>query len=144
MALIILLLLLQFIRIERDNPSVDPDQDAMLLLQAPAEIASMIRRACYDCHSHHSVYPWYTHLAPISFWIKRHINKGRQHLNFSTWGAYSRERAHHKLEECYEEVLEGHMPLPSYIWMHQEAKLTPAERRDLAEWFQHKMPEYRD
>jgi hypothetical protein len=88
------------------------------------------------------VYPWYTNIAPFSFWIKQHINEARRHLNFSEWGTYNDKRAHHKLEENYEMVLEGHMPLPSYTWMHSEAIITDADRKSLATWFQNQMSRY--
>lgn len=140
--LLVILLLIQLIRIDKTNPTSDPSQDLIAILQPPDEIAHIIKSACYDCHSHHSTYPWYTNIAPISFWIKNHINEGRHHLNFSEWGTYADKRAHHKLEECYEEVLEGHMPLPSYLWMHPEARIDDRQRKSLAGWFEDQMSKY--
>ncbi|MCB0689052.1 MAG: heme-binding domain-containing protein [Saprospiraceae bacterium] len=140
--LLIVLILIQFIRIDKANPSADPAQDIITILQPPEELADLMKVSCYDCHSYHTSYPWYTNIAPFSFWIKQHINEGRHHLNFSEWGTYTDKRAHHKLEECYEEVLEGHMPLPSYTWMHADAKLSDEERKALAGWFQDQMSNY--
>lgn len=140
--LLVILILIQFIRIDKNNPPVDPEKDLINILQPPDDLAHIMKVACYDCHSHHTTYPWYTNIAPFSFWIKHHINEGRHHLNFSEWGTYNDKRAHHKLEECYEEVLEGHMPIPSYTWMHQDAKLDDAQRRALAGWFEDQMEKY--
>jgi len=137
--LLVILVGIQFIRIDKTNPESDPQADFISKHQPPAELAKLIRLACYDCHSHHTEYPWYTNIAPFSFWIKDHINHARKHLNFSTWTSYAPKRAHHKLEECYEKVDEGHMPLPSFLWMHPEAKLTPEQRNSLANWFKGQM-----
>lgn len=141
-ALLVILILIQFIRIDKTNPESDPDQDIIAILQPPSDLAHIMKTACYDCHSNHTTYPWYTNIAPFSFWIKQHINEARHHLNFSEWGTYTDKRAHHKLEECYEEVLEGHMPLPSYTWMHPEAKVTDDQRKELASWYENQMSKY--
>ena len=140
--LLIALVLLQFIRIDKTKPETDPNNDFLALLQPPQDIASIISTTCYDCHSHETTYPWYSNIAPISFWLKGHVNEGRHHLNFSEWATYTNKRAHHKLEECYEEVEEGHMPLPSYTWTHQEARLSEQQRTSLANWFKGQMPKY--
>ncbi len=140
--LLIVLVGIQFIRIDKVNPISDPNQDFIQILNPPEEVAQMLKVSCYDCHSHQSVYPWYTNIAPISFWIKGHINHGRRHLNFSAWGSYDQNRAHHKLEECYEEVEEGHMPLPSYLWAHSDAKLTDEQRSAMVSWFKSQMSKY--
>ena len=140
--LLIVLVAIQFIRIDKTNPTSDPQNDLIQILQPPTDLAQIIRIACYDCHSNHTVYPWYTNFAPLSFWIKDHIKEARRHLNFSEWGTYNDKRANHKLEECYEEVLEGHMPLPSYLWIHDEAKISEEQREYLASWFEKQMPRY--
>ena len=81
-ALLALLIILQFFPIDKTNPSVDPAKDFLSVVETPAPIAEMIRNACYDCHSHETKYPSYASIAPLSFWIKGHINNGREHLNF--------------------------------------------------------------
>ena len=136
-----MLLGIQFIRIDKTNPPADPVADFITQHSPPLDIALMLEVACYDCHSHHTEYPWYTNIAPFSFWIKGHIDHARSHLNFSEWTSYEPKKAHHKLEECYEEVIEGHMPLPSYTWMHADAKLSDPQRRTLANWFRAQMSE---
>ncbi len=141
-ALLVILVLIQFIRIDKTNPVSDPGRDFVTVMQPPADLAEIIKISCYDCHSHHTIYPWYANIAPFSFWIKDHINEARRHLNFSEWTSYDDKRAHHKLEECYEEVLEGHMPLPSYLWLHSEAKLSDAQRKSLAIWFESQLSRY--
>jgi hypothetical protein len=131
-----LLLVAQFIPIDRSVPEVDPNADFLKSVEAPTTIANLIEGACYDCHSYESEYPWYAKIAPLSFWIQGHINGGRQHLNFSDWTSYPAKKAAHKLEECYEEVQERHMPMKSFTWLHPEAKLSDEQVSALAQWFQ--------
>jgi hypothetical protein len=73
-------------------------------------------------------------VAPVSFFVASHVEEGREHLNFSTWGQDDAERRDHKLEELIEMVEEGEMPLRSYTLGHPEARLTDAQRRLLMEW----------
>lgn len=136
LALLIILVLMQFYRIDKTNPPVDPNQNFIRLEQAPAPIAKMLKDACYDCHSHETTYPWYTNVMPFSKWIKSHIDHGRDEMNFSTWGSYSDQKKDHKLEEGAEFVLETKMPLTSYLIAHPEARITPEQRKELADWFQ--------
>ena len=95
----------------------------------------MLRSACYDCHSHETSYPWYSNLAPVSWWLKNHVNEGREHLNFSVWADYNAKKADHKLEECFEEVAKEGMPLKSYPLTHPEARLSEEQRAKLVTWF---------
>ena len=100
-----------------------------------ADLAIMIKSACYDCHSNKSKHPWYSSIAPVSWWIYDHVEEGREHLNFSEWANYSAERKAHKAEECIEEVEEGEMPMWSYQIAHSEARLSDEELSTLMDWF---------
>lgn len=133
--LIALFLLMQLFRIDKTATPVDPKTDFISLSSANPEVAGLLRTACYDCHSSQPSFPWYTNIAPVSWWIKHHIDEGQQELNFSDWGSYSEKRKNHKLEECIELIEEGEMPMASYTWMHKEAKLTDAQKLQLVEFF---------
>lgn len=135
LGLVAVLVILQFFRIDKTNPPLDQPNDFITQTNPPQEIAALLKDACYDCHSHETKYPWYTNIAPVSWWIKDHIDEAREHLNFSIWGTYEAKKRAHKLEECYEEVEEKHMPLKSYTWMHPEAKLDESQRSKLVKWF---------
>lgn len=102
------------------------------------EVKALIKGACYDCHSNATVYPWYSEVAPVSWWTKHHVNEGREELNFSVWADYSLKKADHKLEECAEEVEEGKMPLDSYTWTHGDADLNEKQRELLEDFFNSK------
>lgn len=134
-ALIFILLMIQSIRIDKTTEPVNPATDFISVTSANTEVAGLLKIACYDCHSNQPTYPWYTNIAPVSWWIKHHINEGSHHLNFSLWETYSAKRKNHKLEECIEMVEEGEMPMTSYTLMHGEAKLTDAQRLQLVEFF---------
>ena len=129
------LIVIQFIRPDRSTPEMVPSDDFIAQAQPPAEIETLLRDACYDCHSYETAWPWYTNIAPVSWWISKHIRHGRKHLNFSEWGTYESDRKDHKVEECIEYVEEGWMPLNSYTWMHGNAKLSEKDRRALTDWF---------
>ncbi len=131
---LVVILMIQFIRIDKTNPASDPAIDFIAMTNPPAEVADMIKTSCYDCHSNQVNYPWYTNVAPVSWWVKKHINEGREHLNFSEWGNYEQGRQNHKLEEFYSEVKEGEMPLKSYLIIHSEAKLSDAQVQQMTDW----------
>jgi hypothetical protein len=133
--LLVSIVLIQFIRVDKTNPPVDITQDFITVTKPPVEMATLLKTACYDCHSNETNYPWYFNIAPFSWWAKDHVNDGRKHLNFSIWATYNKERQLHKLEELYTEVEEGEMPLTSYTLMHGTAKLTPDQTKALTDWF---------
>lgn len=134
LALLGALLAIQLIRPDMTNPPVDRAQDFRQVMQTPAGVQSILEAACYDCHSNETKYPWYSQVAPVSWWVADHINEGREALNFSTFGALNAEDRAEALEESAEKVQEGEMPLDSYTWMHPEAKLSAGQRDLLIKW----------
>ena len=134
-ALLASLIIIQFFRIDKSKPEYDTFQDFINITNPSESVKSSLKNACYDCHSNESKYPWYTNIAPVSFWVKGHIKGARQHLNFSEWGTYSAKKADHKLEECIEELQERNMPLKSYTWLHGEAKLSDEKIEELKSFF---------
>ncbi len=129
------LVIIQFFGIDKTNPPVEASQDFLSIANPPAEIAALIKSSCYDCHSHQTKYPWYTNVAPVSWMIGHHIEEGREHLNFSKWGTYPAKKRAHKIEECYEEVEEGEMPMKGYVILHSEAKMSKEQKEQLIAWF---------
>ena len=86
--LLIVFVLIQFFRIDKSHPKIRKYQDFISITKPPAEIENLLRNACYDCHSYETEYPWYAEVAPVSWWLDHHVEEGREHLNFSTWGKY--------------------------------------------------------
>lgn len=138
LALVIFLVIAQFFQIDKTNPISEPTADFITLEKPPQKMAKLLKAACYDCHSNQTEYPWYTNVSPVNWWVKGHIDHGREHLNFSEWGNYSAKKAKHKLEECVEFVEETKMPLMSYWLVHHEAKLSKEQRASMVAWFNEK------
>lgn len=134
-ALIAIFIALQFIPVDFTNPTVEGNNDFFTLTDTNAEVQSLVKSSCYDCHSNTTTYPDYAKIAPINFWLKSHIDEGRSHLNFSEWGNYDVKKQHHKLEECVEVLEKNEMPLASYTLMHNEAKLSPEQKSKLITFF---------
>jgi hypothetical protein len=134
--LLVALVLIQFVRIDTTNPPTDPEKDLLHLTKPTAEVLEIMHAACYDCHSNATKYPWYSHVAPISWWLKDHIDEGREELNFSEWGSYEAQRKSKKLKLCIKLVKNEKMPLPSYTWIHTKARLTKDQRDILERYFE--------
>jgi hypothetical protein len=122
------LLLIQIFWVEKSNPPVKSD------ITAEADIKPLLQRACYNCHSNATEWPWYSFVAPASWLIASDVREGRQHLNFSEWGIYDIKARSRKLEAIAEEVKGSDMPPWYYTMMHGEARLTPADRGQIWAW----------
>jgi hypothetical protein len=133
--LIGVLIICQFFRIDKKYASIDPAMEFITVSAAPQEIASLLKTSCYDCHSNEVKYPWYTNVAPVSWWIKNHVNEGSRHLNFSIWGTYNGRRQDKKLKECVEMIEEDDMPMTSYTLIHGDAALNKEQKEKLVTWF---------
>lgn len=139
LVLLAVFVVMQFFTIDKSHPKIIKKQDFISMTKPPKDVKKLLRDACYDCHSYETKYPWYSNVAPVSWWLEDHIVEGREHLNFSIWGTYKDKRRNHKLHECAEETEEYKMPLDSYTITHGDAKLSSDDRKKLAEWFESKM-----
>ena len=127
--IIFLLVIIQFIPAKITNPKTDKN----LEIKAPKEVMKILKNSCYDCHSNEVKIPWYASVAPASFFIKRHVELGRKWVNFSIWESYSAKQKDKKLGEIYKSVYHA-MPLPSYLKIHENAKLSPKQKETIREW----------
>lgn len=123
-----LLVAIQFVPVQRTNPPV------RWALAAPEPVDEVLRRACFDCHSNETRWPWYAYTAPVSWLVTSHVVKARGDLNFSEWPVFDREKVAHAFHDIAKQVEEGKMPLWSYIMMHPEARLGARERAMLVDW----------
>ena len=114
---------IQFIPIDRTNPPVTRE-----IAWNSAETRALAQRACFDCHSNETIWPSYAYIAPISLMLAEHVADGRDQLNFSEWDGRNED-----YEEIVEVVTSGKMPLPNYLLLHPEARLSEAERQALLE-----------
>lgn len=132
--LIVVLVGIQFVRPTRTNPPVDESQTIFARTQVTPEVAAILDRSCRDCHSNKTDWPWYSNVAPVSWWLTDHVDTGRKELNFSEWGRLAQDRQDKKLREICDEVSDGIMPLSSYLPMHPQARLSDQDKKTLCDW----------
>lgn len=133
LALFVVLLVLQAFRPEKNN-SGNKENDISSLYPVPENVEQILVKACNDCHSNSTVYPWYAEVQPIAWWLDDHVIEGKKHLNFNEFASYRLAKQFHKLEEVFDEVKGGEMPLESYTVIHRDAKLSVEERNILMDW----------
>lgn len=124
----------QFIRPARTNPPTDPSATMGARMSVPADVSAILARGCRDCHSNETRWPWYSNVAPLSWWVIDHVNHGRSHFNYSAWAKYPPDEAAKLLEGSCELTQKSAMPLPSYLWMHPDARLSPSDVAVLCAW----------
>ena len=131
--LVVVVVAIQFVRPEKNDSGAGPD-DLAALYVPPPEVRQILERACYDCHSNRTRYPWYAEVQPVGWWLASHINDAKNQLNFSEFGSYDEHHQVKKLQSLSDEVTDRSMPLKSYTWIHRDAKLTDAQIKTLADW----------
>src|SRR5437763_1560017 len=129
--LMIIVIGIQFIRPARTNPPVDESQTIAAHTQMTPQVGSILDRSCRDCHSNKTIWPWYTNVAPISWWLSNHVNEGRRDLNMSEWGRLPRDRQERKLRQICDQIEDGQMPLSTYLPMHPAARLSEPDKKTL-------------
>jgi cbb3-type cytochrome oxidase cytochrome c subunit len=128
--LMIVLVAIQFVPVDRTNPPIETE------VPATAEVRSILRRACYACHSNETVWPWYSRIAPVSWLVTHDVHEGREKMNLSTWNQYTAKQQVRTLKECRDAVAESEMPPWQYLPLHSEARLSAADRAALRAWSQ--------
>ncbi len=133
-SLIGIVLLMQIYPSERPEVTEVNPNDLIKNTKTTEHIASMLRSACYDCHSNETIYPWYANIAPVKWLLYDHINEGRKELNFSNWNTLNKADKAEALDDISSAIEEKEMPLESYPITHPDAKLSEADREALIEW----------
>ncbi len=123
-----LLVLIQFVPIQRSNPPVETE------VPAPPEVKQIFQRVCYNCHSYETVWPWYGYIAPLSWLVAYDVREAREKMNFTAWNRLSGEKALKRIEEIWEVVEEGEMPPWYYRLVNPEAALSEAEKQLIHSW----------
>lgn len=127
-------LILQFFRIDKTSQPIVKAETLESAVSVPADVQQIFGRACNDCHTNLTIYPWYSNVQPFAWMLKNHIDDGRRHLNFSTFNTNTPKRKAQKLEEICDEVSSKEMPLPSYLWIHRDAVLSDSDITTLCTW----------
>jgi len=134
LGLLAVLVIMQFIRPTRNTSTAESANEISKYYDVPADIHAVLKKSCYDCHSNKTVYPWYTNIQPVGWWLQDHVNDGKGELNFEEFGTYDQKKAKHKFEEIEEVIHDGEMPLASYTLIHRDTKLTPEQASALVAW----------
>jgi hypothetical protein len=132
--LLIVFIIIQFFRPARNSGSADSANDITHYTTVSPEVKSVLEASCYDCHSDHTNYPWYTNIQPVGWWMTNHINDGKRGLDFSQFNTYRITKKIRRFKGISNEVKEDEMPLNSYLWIHHDAKLNDAQKKLIMDW----------
>lgn len=132
--LLLAFIVIQFFRPAKNIAEGISDKDISTIYKVPADVQSILKTSCNDCHSNNTVYPWYANIQPVAWWLDDHVKEGKSELNFSEFAGYRIRRQYKKMQEINEMVKEGEMPLDSYLWVHRDAQLNEQQKLTLANW----------
>lgn len=132
--LLLAFIVIQFIRPAKNKSEAVQANHISKAFPVPDSVHSILKTACYDCHSNNTNYPWYSYVQPVAWWLDDHIKHGKKELNFDSFASYKPRRQFRKLEEINSEVKENKMPLDSYTYIHKDAVLTDAQKLLIANW----------
>jgi hypothetical protein len=133
-AMLVLVIGIQFIRPVRNNTEQDAAAVFVRSFGVPNSVNTILQRSCYDCHSNHTQYPWYSNIQPFGWLLTRHVKRGKLELNFSEFANYPLRRQVSKFRAIANQVEDNEMPLKFYKLMHKRAKLSEEERNLIVRW----------
>ena len=131
---LVIVVAIQFYRPARTNPPVEQAQVVTAAAKVPAEVAAILKRSCYDCHSSETKWPWYSTVSPMSWLVISDVNHGRSHFNLSEWGTYPAKKRSDILDNMCDEVRTGEMPLKRYLLLHRDAQLAEGDWKLICDW----------
>ena len=134
LGLLIIVVIIQFIQPARNKNGQVLSTDISKTVSMPENVQTVLKTACYDCHSNNTNYPWYTNIQPVGWMMARHIKEGKKELNFSEFGSYSKRRQLSKLKAIGNSIKDAAMPLTSYTFIHKNARLTKEEKVLVIAW----------
>lgn len=132
--LLILFIAIQFIRPAKNKSGQVLPTDIIKKVNVPDKVLNIFKNTCYDCHSNNTRYPWYINIQPMGWVMANHIKNGKEDLNLSEFGSYSKRKQANKLKAIAKSVNDGSMPLPSYTIMHTDAKLSEEDKNVIINW----------
>ena len=134
LGLLVVLIVIQFIPTTKNQTSVVSENAIDKKYNTPENVQAILKKACYDCHSNNTVYPWYSHIQPVGFWLNHHVNEGKEELNFSEFDTYEKKKAVKKMEKVISSQEKNWMPLSSYTLIHKDAILSSDEKKAVIDW----------
>jgi hypothetical protein len=133
-AIVILFIVIQFIPRDYNQGKQVPANNIVTVYSMPKDVQAIFKKDCYDCHSNNTNYPFYAHFHPMRLMMDRHVRTGKDELNFDEFGTYSARKKRSKLRAISTSLDEGTMPLPSYLLIHGDAKLTQRDTALVKNW----------
>lgn len=137
-----IIILIQLYRPERFTTAEVTDNHITKKLNVPPDVEKILKRSCFDCHSNHTIWPWYSNIAPMSWLVADDVRKGRNKMNFSEWGKMSASKQQIRLDKICDEISEGEMPLKNYLLIHKDAELSQADKDLLCSWSQNEVKKF--
>lgn len=134
LTIVIVFIAIQFIKPAFNTSGQILSTDITKTVNIPNKVLDILKNSCYDCHSNNTRYPWYVNIQPLGWIMARHIKKGKQNLNFSQFGTYSKRKQADKLKSIAESLKDNTMPLSSYAIMHTDAKLSTTDKNLITDW----------
>lgn len=134
LVLLVIFIVIQFFKPAKNISAQTSPNDITGMLAVPSDVQTILKKACNDCHSNNTKYPWYAKVQPVAWWLNDHIIDGKRHLNFSEFKTYPLRRQYEKLEETIDLVKKDEMPLWSYTVIHRDAVLNDDEKQKITSW----------
>lgn len=132
--LLVVFIVIQFFRPKKNISEGPQPNNIATVYPVPDSVKTILAKACNDCHSNNTRYPWYNNIQPVAWWLENHVNDGKKELNFDEFTTYRPRKQYARLEQSKELVEKGAMPLKSYTWIHKDAILTDLEKHALFSW----------
>ena len=126
--------MIQFFHPERNSGNNTSNVDFLAVTSAPDSLAAIFKYSCYDCHSNRTNYPWYSYISPVSWFLNKHIEEGKEELNLSQFGNLDKNQKIGVLSDICEELESGSMPLKSYLIIHRKALVNVADAGAICDW----------
>ena len=126
--------IIQFFQIDKTNPPIVQAETLESVVSVSPDVTIIFGKACNDCHTNKTIYPWYAYVQPAGWFLQSHIDEAKRNLNLSKFATYDANRREKKLEDMCEQVESAEMPLPSYTYIHRDAILTDSEKKALCDW----------
>jgi hypothetical protein len=128
------LIIIQLFRPEKNRKEGEAVYHISKAYATPDDVTVILKKACNDCHSNNTRYPWYANIQPAAWWMNNHIKEGKREINFDEYISRSLRYQYKKMDDVIEQIKDNEMPLQSYTWIHKDAILTEVEKNTLINW----------
>lgn len=135
MVLLAVVLLIQLVRPQKNTAVIPAGKMFVDAFKVSEQVNAILAVSCYDCHSNKTEYPWYSEIQPMAWFMDKHIKDGKEKLNFDELPSYGSRKLNSKFTQIITQIEQDKMPLTSYLWMHEGASLSQADKKLLVDYF---------